>query len=72
MGLDHAKWAQSYLSAQYTLEYYKARGMIPEYKLFESNKPEVLRMLFEFRPPDSQVSPQVLWVSLRSMTTKYT
>ena len=72
MGLDHAKWAQSYLSAQYTLEYYKARGMIPEYKLFESNKPEVLRMLFEFRPPDSQVSTQGLWVSLRSMTTKYT
>jgi hypothetical protein len=55
LGLDQA--ALSYLPAQYTLDYYKSRGMVPEYKLFESDKPEVLRMLFEFRPPDSQVSP---------------
>ena len=60
MGLDQTKWSQTYLSAQYTLEYYKSRGMVPDYKLFDSDKPEVLRMLFEFRPADSQVGCQVL------------
>lgn len=56
LGISEASWGNAYKSAQHTLQYYKARGQVPDMrgKLFSDNSPDVLRVLFEFRSPDGQ------------------
>ena len=47
---------QAYDSAQFVLKYYQDRGMLPNVTVFNSSSPDVLRLLFEFRLPESQVT----------------
>ena len=40
---------------QATMQFYRDQGMVPNVSVFNSSSPEILRLLFEYRPPDSQV-----------------
>ena len=44
---------------QTILQFYRGQGMVPNVTLFNSSSPDVLRLLFEYRPPDSQVGVEV-------------
>ncbi|KAG1660929.1 hypothetical protein FOA52_005510 [Chlamydomonas sp. UWO 241] len=55
LGFDHAAWSNAYNTGQAILAHYKAKGAIPDTKLFESSDLSVLKLLIEHRAPEGEV-----------------
>ena len=56
LGFDIIHMGHTFESAQVILKYYQDRGMVPNATLFNTSSPDVLKLLFEYRLPDNQVT----------------